>query len=90
VIAVDEAILQDQLFKARAAGKVCVHYPRGSDTILAVLFTATPPEVKAIPAGEESGFTSFTVMPSGNLLMLPDRPNCAGYVVLGAGLTPLS
>jgi hypothetical protein len=90
MIPVDEAILQDQLFPARAAGKVCVHYPRGSSTILAVIFSATPVVVQALPADQESGFTSFTVMPNGNLLMYPDRPNCPAYVVLGAGLTPLS
>ncbi len=92
MIAVDEAILQDQLRVALdangnpIAGKVQVHYPRGAATLLACFFTETPVRLGPVAPDQVSGFTNFTVV-GGNLLMTPDRGNVPGYVVLGAGLT---
>jgi hypothetical protein len=89
-----DIILQDQLFPAinsdgnRIPGKVCVHYPRGSATILATFFTETPVRLEAVPPDQVSGFTIYSIV-NGNLLMVPDRPNCPGTIIPGAGLTML-
>lgn len=89
MIEVVETIVQDQLYPSRVPGKVCAHYPRGAATILCVLFTKHPVELQAIPADQESGFTTFSVTGNGNLLCLPDRANEPAYVIPGADLHAL-
>jgi hypothetical protein len=90
-----EAVLQDQLRVALDAngnpisGRVQVHYPRGAATLLAVYFTETPVRLEPVAPDQVSGFTNFTIV-GGNLVMTPDRGNAPGYVILGAGLTPLA
>jgi hypothetical protein len=92
MIGYEEAILQDQLRVALdangnpIAGKVQVHYPRGSATLLACFFTETPVRLEVVAPDQVSGFTNFTVK-NGNLLMTPDRDNCPGSIIIGAGLT---
>jgi hypothetical protein len=54
--------------------------------LLACFFTETPVRLEAVAPDQVSGFTNFTVE-NGNLLMTPDRDNCPGVIILGAGLT---
>jgi len=87
MISNDEAIVQDQLMPSAAGGKVRVHYPRGSNTVL----TIDDKGVVSTQADTNDGaWQQATVVNGGSgLLYCSDQAGSVPTIVLGANLKAL-
>lgn len=90
MIAVDEAIMQDQLIPSAEAGWVNVVYPRSSVTVLRVDWNTLPFTASTSPKGTDGWLERFQVRADGNLQGHTDRPTGGGGgIILGLQLKPL-
>jgi len=81
-----EVVVQDQLIASGAGGKVRVHYPRGSNTLISI---GSDGVIQSRPDSSDGAWEQATVLPNGNLLYLSDTPTSIGTVILGANLKAL-
>jgi hypothetical protein len=81
-----EVIVQDQLITSAAAGKVRVHYPRGSSTVLTIDDRGT---ISLQADTNDGAWQQAEVLPNGNLKFISDQPASIGNIIMGANLKAL-